>query len=577
MSLRPIYTEPNDCQDCYKCVRQCPVKAIQIVNNMASIDQDRCIYCGHCVKICPVGAKKVRDGVSRAKFILNSNTKVIASIAPSFISEFPHADYHQIVAALKELGFYGVSETALGAEIVSKQTANFLEETKAGFSISSACPVVVELISKYYPKHTSKIIPYVSPMIAHAKLLKKLYGEDIKIVFIGPCVGKKLEADEHNDLVDVAISFKDLENWFVKEKIELQDYEAFKDEKMIPYKANKGSLYPIDGGMITGIKDRVSATDSKFMTFSGLRDIKEILDDIDTENTDNTIFLELLACSGGCVNGPGSSKQSSIAQKRLKIINSLNEVDEDRVSEEIDIEISKIYKEHPVKRRTNFPEDEIKSALSLVGKLTDKDELNCGGCGYDSCREFAKAMLEGRAEKNMCVSYMRKVAQDKATVLLQKIPSGVVIVDQDLKVIELNIAFARMLGEDIESIFQASPGMEGADLTKLTSLCNYFSTALMTGKEITEIDVEDEGRLFNLSIFNVQPHKLVCGIIQNRHNAEVNKKLVVERTREVIKQNMKTVQKVAYLLGENAAFTDSLLNSILETQDDDELDLDGTF
>lgn len=575
MSLRPIYTEPNDCQDCYKCVRQCPVKAIQIVNNMASIDEDRCIYCGHCVKICPVGAKKVRDGISRAKFILNSNEKVVASIAPSFISEFPNADYHTIVAALKELGFHGVSETALGAEIVSKQTASFLEKADAGFHISSACPVVVELISKYYPQHTNKIIPYVSPMLAHATLLKKVYGEDTKIVFIGPCIGKKLEADEHNDLIDVVISFKDLENWFSQEKIELEDFDAFKNEEMIPYKANKGSLYPIDGGMITGIKDRVSATDSRFMTFSGLKDIKEILDDINNEKTDNNIFLELLACSGGCVNGPGSKKQSSIAQKRLKIINSLNDCKEDCIREELDLDISKTYKDHPVKILNDFSERDIKSALSLVGKINEKDELNCGGCGYDSCRDFAKAMLEGRAEKNMCVSYMRKVAQDKATVLLQKIPSGVVIVDQDLKVVELNIAFAKMLGEDIEAIFQASPGMEGADLTKLSSLGNYFSTALMTGQEITEKDVDDEGRLFHLSIFNVQPHKLVCGIIQNRQNAEVNKKLVAERTREVIKQNMKTVQQVAYLLGENAAFTDSLLNSITDTQNDE--DLDGTF
>lgn len=569
MSLRPIYTEPNDCQDCYKCLRQCPVKAIQIEKNMASIDHNRCIYCGHCVKICPVGAKKVRDGISRAKFILNSNEKVIVSIAPSYISEFPNINFKQIIGALKELGFYGVSETALGAEIVSIQTASFLKKSEPGYYISSACPVVVDLISKYYPQHTNKIIPYFSPMLAHAKLLKESYGDDTKLIFVGPCIAKKLEADEHSDLIDVVISFKDLEKWLEMEKIKLEDYKNTKEE-LIPYRANKGSLYPIDGGMISGIKNRVSATDSKFMSFSGLKDIKEILDEIDNEDITKVIFLELLACSGGCVNGPGSIKHSSIAKKRLNIINSLKGETGQGVDANIKINIDKTYLSHPVKNSPHFSEKEIVSALGMIGKLTAKDELNCGGCGYDSCRDFAKAMLEVRAEKNMCVSYMRRVAQDKATVLLQKIPSGVVIVDQDLKVVELNIAFARMLGEDIESVFQTSPGMAGADLKKLTSLDNYFSTALMTGKEINEMDVEDEGRLFQLSIFNVQPHKLVCGIIQNRQNPEVKKDLVYKRTREVIRQNMKTVQQVAYLLGENAAFTDSMLNSILDKKEDED-------
>jgi iron only hydrogenase large subunit-like protein len=537
---------------------------------MASIDNDRCIYCGHCVKICPVNAKKVRDGVSRAKFILNSNEKVIVSIAPSYISEFPNTNYKQIIGALKDLGFYGVSETALGAEMVSVQTATFLKKAKPGYYISSACPVVVDLISKYYPQHTNKIIPYFSPMLAHAKLLKETYGENTKLVFVGPCIGKKLEADEHSDLIDVVISFKDLEKWLEKEKIELEDYEE-SENKMIPYRANKGSLYPIDGGMITGIKNRVSATDSKFMSFSGLKDIKEILDEIDNEDTQDVIFLELLACSGGCVNGPGSIKHSSIAKKRLNIINSLKCEQGEGIDKNIELDIRKVYISHPVKKPAKFSEKEVVSAMSMIGKLTSKDELNCGGCGYDSCRDFANAMLEGRAEKNMCVSYMRRVAQDKATVLLQKIPSGVVIVDQDLKVVELNIAFARMLGEDIESVFHTSPGMPGADLRKLTSLENHFSTALMTGKEINEMDVEDEDRLFQLSIFNVQPHKLVCGIIQNRLNPEVKKDLVVKRTREVIRQNMKTVQQVAYLLGENAAFTDSMLNSILDKGDNEDL------
>ncbi len=562
MELKPIYTEPNNCRDCYKCIRECPVKAIQVVQNMASINEDKCIYCGHCINICPAGAKKIRDGISRAKFVLNSNTKVIASIAPSYISEFSEIGYKQLITAIKELGFYGVSETAIGADELSYQINKYLSTCEKGLHISSACPVVIELIKNNYPQHTDKITPYMSPMLAHAKILKKIYGNDIRVIFIGPCIGKKLEADEFGELIDVAISFKDLMKWFGMEKIKLKDLEE-KDEEFIPFRAHRGTLYPIDGGMISSIQENVSTTDSTFMSFSGINNIKNILNDISSNTANSNIFLELLACNGGCINGPARLKLCSEAIKRINVVTHSNNP---KIYKAKDIDLCRIFPEPTIVAPKIYSEEYIKSSLSLVGKQTEQDELNCSGCGYDSCRDFAIAMLDGRAERNMCVSYMRKVAQNKATVLLQKIPSGVVIVDHELKVVEMNIAFAKMLGSEIESIFMISPGMEGADLTKLTELYKYFTTSLSTGKEIYEKDVDSEGHLFQLSIFNVQPHKIVCGIIQNRQHPEVKKELVVSRTREVIKRNMETVQQVAYLLGENAAYTDSLLNSIIDTQ-----------
>ena len=195
MQLRPIYTEPDNCQDCYKCIRECPVKAIRMENNQASIIEDRCIYCGHCTQVCPTGAKKIRDGLTRAKLTLTQNPKVILSLAPSYVSEFEGIHSSVLIAAIKRLGFTSVSETALGAEIVTDRTEKFLEEAENGVYISSACPVVVEYIRKYSPDHARFITPIISPMLAHAKILKQLYGEDVKIVFAGPCICKKLEAE----------------------------------------------------------------------------------------------------------------------------------------------------------------------------------------------------------------------------------------------------------------------------------------------------------------------------------------------------------------------------------------------
>lgn len=568
MNLKPIYTEPNDCRDCYKCIRECPVKAIQVINNMASIDDEKCIYCGHCVNICPAGAKKVRDGISRAKFVITNTPKVIVSIAPSFVSEFSDLTDGQLISAIKELGFYGVSETAIGADAVSAEVNKYLKKEKGGIHISSACPVVVELIKKKYPQHTGMITPFLSPMLTHAKILKQIYGNEIGIVFIGPCIAKKLEADEFSDLVDAVISFRDLKRWLASEKIAPEEIEADIKEEFIPYRASSGTLYPIDGGMINSMKRDVTATDSNYMSFSGLENIKDILNDIsEHKSEEGNIFLELLACNGGCVNGPGRLKQRSEAKKRYDVIRHTNNKYICRPDE---IDLSRVFPEPTIVTEKRYTEEEIKFSLSLVGKQTEKDELNCSGCGYDSCRDFAIAMLDGRAERNMCVSYMRKVAQNKATVLLQKIPSGVVIVDHELRVVEMNIALAKMLGEEVEAVFKAQPGMAGASLMKLTELYKNFSTALSTGHEIYEKDVIDNGKLFQLSIFNIQPNKIVCGIFQNRHHPEVKKDIVVKRTQEVIKRNMETVQHIAYLLGENAAYTDSLLNSILDTQKEEE-------
>ena len=281
MQLRPIYTEPDNCQDCYKCIRECPVKAIRMEDNKASIIEERCIYCGHCTQVCPTGAKKVRDGLTRAKMTLSQNKKVFLSLAPSYVSEFGHIPAETLVAAIKRLGFTDVSETALGAEIVSDRTEKFLHQAENGVYISSACPVVVEYIRKYSPEHVHNITPIISPMLAHAKILKQLYGEDTKVVFAGPCICKKLEADTFKDLVDVVITFRDLKNWFEQAGINLQHLaQEGTREKFVPYRSGLGSLYPIEGGMLQGLHETPKKVHN--MAFSDLSTIKDVLKHLET-------------------------------------------------------------------------------------------------------------------------------------------------------------------------------------------------------------------------------------------------------------------------------------------------------
>lgn len=564
--LKPVYTEPESCQDCYKCIRECPVKAVRIENNKASIINERCVYCGHCTQICPTGAKKVRDGLTRAQLTIDKHPKVYLSLAPSYVSEFDGVPAAAMVAAIKQLGFIGVSETALGAEMVSASTEDFLNTADKGIYIASACPVVVDYVRKYAPDYVPYITPIISPMLAHAKMLKSLYGDDVKVIFAGPCIGKKMEADDFSHLIDVAITFKDLKTWFDKEGIDPHE-ETYgqSGEKFIPYRSKLGALYPIEGGMIDGLHKLQKPVMN--MAFSELSTIREVLKNLKPDSHNSSIFLELLACKGGCVNGPARLKNTSPAVKRYEVISQSDMGDPVADFKHIDLQIA-FSKEDKTFRR-EYSEEEITQALATVGKASVQDELNCSSCGYDSCRDFAVALLEGLAEDNMCASYMRKIAHDKATVLLHKIPAGVILVNSELKIIDMNQHCAVSLGPDIVDIYDVCPGLNGAQLKNICSFENLFKTVLTTGKEIKDRQVKEGDKMWLVSIFNIQPHRQVFGLIQDLQDPNVKKDWIVEKTKEVIKNHMLTVQQVAGLLGENAAFTDTTLKAVLEVYNKD--------
>ncbi|MBE9467862.1 MAG: 4Fe-4S binding protein [Bacteroidetes bacterium] len=558
-----VYTEKNNCQDCYKCIRECPVKAIKIESHSASIDQDLCISCGHCTVVCPVGAKKVRDDLDKVKFFIKNKYKTIVSLAPSYNSEYSDYSDSQIISAIKSLGVTDVSETALGAEIVSHEALNYLKDKDDGVFFSSCCPSIVSLICKYYPDYKSNLTPIMSPMIAHGKLLKKMYGEDTKIIFIGPCIAKKMEADEYNKYIDVVITFNDLKRWMDDEFINFSDFNTEIKNKFIPSKSTSGALFPIDGGMLTCMDPDAKTSDISLMSFSGVKNVEAALTNLNKAKIKGKIFIELMACEGGCINGPACNNNNSSIIKRHDVIASSEKISAENSFYNIDIKLN--YDNLKKISKNEYTEEQINESLETVGKFSSADELNCGGCGYESCRDFAKAMLDGKADRTMCVSYMRKVAHDKATVILHKIPSGIVIVNENLKIIEANMNFAKLLGDEIIMIFKNDPGLENADIKKLLPFHKLFTSVLEYGEELIDKDVKIEEKNIQLSIVNIQKHKIVCAIIRDMRLPQVREDIVIERTRKVINENMKTVQKIAYLLGENVSNTEAMLNSIIET------------
>ncbi len=561
--MSAVYTAQTECQDCRKCIRECPVKAVKVARGYASVISNLCILCGHCVAVCPHGAKKVRDDIPEAKYLLKSKTQVIASLAPSFVSEFSTLRPGQLIAALKRLGFYGVSETALGAQEVSANISGLLKQDSGNILVSTACPTAVSYIRKYLPESAKHLTCLLSPLLAHCKMLRSAYGQGAGIVFFGPCIAKKSEAEAHPELLDVALTFDDLKRWLEDARIQPEFLHESAQDTFIPQAAGDGALYPIEGGMISSVQATCAQNNVRFMAFSGVQNIEKALRGLEELHPDQNIFIELLACEGGCVNGPSTAIKSASALKRYQVIEYAHPAP--RVSgHDSAVPIFENYGAEPVPF-SDHTEEELSGVLRGVAMYSPEDELNCGGCGYDSCREFARAFLSGMAERSMCTAYMRKLAQKKANALMRKMPAAVVIVDADLKIIECNPSFIRLFADGTGLATDANPGLEGVDLEDVAPFHSLFSSVLETGVDIIDKDIRHRKGILHASIFSIEKNSVVGGILEDITEPAVRKEQIIKRARQVIEQNLKTVQQIAFLIGENAAESEITLNSIVES------------
>jgi iron only hydrogenase large subunit-like protein len=555
----PVYTVEAECQDCYKCLRQCPVKAIKVEQGRAAVIPDACIACGRCVEVCPAGAKRIRDDLGRTRYLLNRKEKVYVSLAPSYAGAFPGIPAGALIHALRQLGFAGVSETALGAELVNHAVAEQLLTDKP-LHLSTACPVAVDYICKYVPDMTDALTPMLSPMLAHGRLLHELYGADIGVVFIGPCIAKKCEADEFSQWVDTALTFDDLRRWLEQDGLLDGLTDAPVDEAFVPHPAKEGALYPMVGGMNETLRLSLKNSPARLLSVAGLRNIRNALEGLKQMPPAGPVFLELLACDGGCLGGPCAAKKNAL-NGELEI-RSRTELPANPSGEKFPDIGRTIRRPQPV----TDPVDpvRIKEALARVGKVGPEDELNCSGCGYETCRAFALAVVAGRAEPSMCLSNLRKKAQRKANALLRCMPSGVVIADRDLRVIECNENLAQIFGGDLLLGYRARPGLEGAALKKVVPFPDIFRRVLDSGQEYHRDMIRIDDRLINLTVFTIEPHETVGGILLDVTSAELRREHIANRAREVIDKNIAAVQEIAFRLGEHMADTEILLRSIAE-------------
>ncbi len=559
-----VYTLSNECHDCYRCIRECPVKAIKIENGHASVIPERCIACGNCVKACPSNAKRVRVDIDKAKNLILAQKEVYVSLAPSWSGVFEYSP-EKMIGLLKTLGFKGVSETALGAQEVSIRTAQMLNAAEKGLFISSACPVIVDFIRHYHPEFINNITPIGSPAMTHAKMLKEKYGEDISIVFIGPCIGKKNEARD-SGLYDVALTFEELKVWMNDQIPEKSAIPEDPSHKFIPNTAYEGSLYPIDGGMNETIKRIGIKKEVQLIDIAGLHSFENALKNLNPENLDQVVFVEALSCEGGCVGGPCISTNKA----GLSIIsNVLNNVkNREIIPKAPSVVVPYNITEKKVVSTPHSIEDILKT-LKKIGKHSVDDELNCGGCGYATCRDLAKALLDGDAEASMCVSYMRKIAMRKAAALVRCMPAAVVMVDSNMNIIEANDSFMKMFTGDMYDVFKARPeGLAGAAIDRIVDFADLFKTILNSGKDLHKERYAVKNRLYDISIFTIEENEIVGAVIMDVTQSETNREKISQKAHEVISKNISIVQEIACLLGEHMVETETLLSSIANDFDD---------
>lgn len=613
MSLPLINIDHNKCKTCYACVRVCPVKAIIVKPNQEFPDvlHSRCIGCGSCLQSCSPNAITYRDSKVATRALLDSGAKVAAIVAPSISGEFDDiTDYRKFVKMIQALGFDYVSEVSFGVDLVGKQYAELFNNFLGKFYITTCCPPIVSLIEKYHPGLIDNLAPIITPMTATAKVMHKIYGSEVKVVFIGPCIGAKDEIlrFDGDGKVDEVLTFTELREMFREADVNENALEYSEFDEPIGF---RGSIYPISNGILQASDLDESILKGSIITTEGkvsiMEAVKEFEDSIDYIRKHFNLFY----CEG-CLMGPGTSPGGKKFIRKTLVIDYANKrlknFDHERWAKDMASFAGLDLKRTFINDDQRMPapsEERVQEVLKVIGKSEGTADMGCGSCGYESCTQFAEAVAKGLAKPDMCITYSLKSKQDYIKTLrvtndklaktqhalqeseklarqeqivaqdaldtnvnmLKKLPMAIVVVDENLKIVRSNDSFVNILGEDAAEINDVIPGLIGADLKTLLPFQFYklFTYVLTSNEDVIGRDVHIGDRLLNVSVFPVKKDKFVGGVIRDMYLPEVRKEEVISRVSEVIDQNLELVQKIAFLLGEGAATTEKMLNSIIES------------
>lgn len=568
--MNVINFQDANCAHCYKCLRNCDIKAIRIKNGQAQIVRDLCIYCGHCMEICPQEAKTFESDLAYVKSMLYRKENVVVSLDPSYRGLLDYEDPGQIVDAFLKLGFSQVRETAEGAAYVTREYVRLMQEGEMPNIISTNCPSIIYLVEKHYPMLIPYLAPVVSPMVVHGRLIKEMLGHDTKVVFVGPCVAKKMEAEvdtRTTGCVDAVIQFNELEKWFEEEGIDLKkcDPKPFANQDPMV-----NQLYPVTNGIIRAVDAAGAPGTYKKLTVSGVKSCREFLHSMKRGYIDGC-FVELNLCSGGCVNGPGVDKRRGFRFKAtMNIENTALLAAPPEYIQVPEESLRRSYSPRQVVDKMPT-EAEIRAILKTIGKSNSDTEFNCGACGYMSCREKAIAIYQGKAEAAMCLIRSYENTRSQANVVLAVTPNIIMMFDKELRIREFN--------RRAEEVFHVS--RRDAMQRYLFEFVETDDFEEVYQTHVNKLRVKRKWEQYNMTVLEtivyIKDSDQVLTIIEDITEEEkrtdnlLDKKLsTVKLAQSVIDKQMTTAQQIAGLLGETTAETKAILtklrNSLLEDE-----------
>ena len=545
----------SNCKNCYKCIRHCPVKSIRFSGNQAHIIGNECILCGHCFVVCPQNAKEIVDETEKVRVLIQSGDPVVVSLAPSFVANYEGVGIESMREALKKLGFYDVEETALGATLVKREYDRILKEEDRDIVISSCCHSINLLIQKYFPRELPYLADVLSPMQAHCEDIKRRVP-GAKTVFIGPCVAKKDEAEYYEGIVDAVLTYEELTNWLKKEGIELRQEKSLDQHSLARF-------FPTTGGILkTMAKDAPNFT---YMALDGVENCIAALKEIE-QGRIHHCFIEMSACVGSCAGGPVMEKYGRSPLKDYLAVSGYAG-DKDFEIEQPEIrELRKRFE--PIEHRAGTPSEvEIRDILREMGKFKPSQELNCGSCGYNTCREKAIAIYQGKAEISMCLPYLMQKAENFSDTIARNSPNGILMLNDQLEVQQINPAALKILnlrsestvlGDQVVRILDPTPFLKVKTTGRgifheRTYLAEYDCTV-----EQTIVPAED-GRMLLCIMRDVTREE------ETRRQKEEISRQTAEVADKVVDKQMRIVQEIASLLGETAAETKIALSKLKES------------
>ena len=548
----------SNCKSCFRCVRKCPVKAIRFSGNQAHIISNECILCGNCVVQCPQNAKQIVNEIEKVKVMLQSGDPIVVSLAPSFVANYSGAGIEAMREALLKLGFHSVEETAIGATMVKTEYERMIREEERDVIISSCCHSINLLIQKKFPSALEFLADVMSPMQAHCADVKKRIP-NAKTVFVGPCIAKKDEAEYYKGIVDATLTFEELDEWLKEENITVSSNPDSDKE-------SKARIFPTTGGVLKTMCERNPAY--TYIAIDGVENCMAALRDIESGKI-HKCFIEMSACIGSCINGPARSKKENTPIKDYMTVTGFAGEKDFDVAQPSPVEIKKqfTYIDHDLPMPS---ESEIMSALRMMGKFRPSDELNCGTCGYNTCRDKAIAICHGKAEISMCLPFLKDKAESFSDTIVNNTPNGLIALNEDLEVQQINAAARKIMNIRAASDVLGEPVIRILDPTVFMQV----KSSGITKRSV--VYLAEYKKYVDQTVIYDKDSRTIIGIMRDvtdeeleREKKEALSRQTIEVADRVVEKQMRIVQEIASLLGETAAETKIALTKLKESIGDE--------